>query len=145
MGRKICYSVIMRTSVTLLYYTSSLINFTDCISTKALFFLWPRPPLCLPEYIGIYIVYIYTCTCMHACACTCMYAGKDSLSPHEVATLQLCIASMTPSVASGFLETFLEHSDTHQSFQLLLRAVSMSSPLSPGLPSPMEMAIQQVH
>ena len=128
--------MIMRTSVTLLYYTSSLIY--------RLYF-HQSVILSLAKTTLVFARVQYTCTCMHACACTCMYTGKDSLSPHEVATLQLCIASMTPSVASGFLETFLEHSDTHQSFQLLLRAVGMSSPLSPGLPSPMEMAIQQVH
>ena len=68
----------------------------------------------------------------------------DVLSPHEATSLQLCMACITPSVAAGFLETFLESSDTHQSFQLLLKALTLHSPTSSSYPSPLEMALQQV-
>ena len=66
------------------------------------------------------------------------------LTAHEVTILELCLSSLTPAVAGGFLETFLESSDTHKSFQLLLRALSLTTPLGPAHPSPLEIALRQV-
>ena len=75
----------------------------------------------------------------------CFMTPSDILSPHEATSLQLCIACLTPSVAAGFLETFLESSDTHQSFHLLLKALTLHSPISTSFPSPLEIALQQVY